>query len=940
MSSGRVYLGLFASAISLLAQENSSDFFETRVRPVLANSCYSCHASSQLGGLRLDSRVAMLQGGKSGPAIVPGRPNDSMLIRAIEQADPKLKMPMSGQKLKDQEIADLKHWIQIGAPWPESPAGPKPASAAKGFAITPEQRSFWSFQPLRKPEPPRVKDASWPKSPVDNFVLAKLDQQGLTPVKPADKRTLLRRATFDLIGLPPTPEEVDAFLADPSPDAFAKVVDRLLASPHYGERWARHWLDVARYADGDGGKDKRPVFIGYGMARDGYANTWRYRDWVVDAFNQDMPYDRFVKAQIAADLLPDKDKEKLLPGLGFFGLGPWFTGDDVVFVEARANERDDKIDTVSKAFLGLTVACARCHDHKYDPISQKDYYALGGVFGSSGYWEYNLAPETQVAVYKAHREKIKDRQAAIAEFMDSTTIEVAETLAGRTSRYMLAGRKILLSKAASEEKADEEKLDSETLQRWVSYLGEKERQHPYLREWDALMARGGGSDAEAKRLADQFQALVLSVIADKKIAIAANQEMVRHYKPDANEAQALLPGDLKQFELFQFKQQLVQKVVETSKFYVWLDVVQGEPSSPDYPKKRAVLEYKDEKLLRLFSPEQNSNLDAMRSELAALAKAAPPEYPYLMGIADEENPLNLKVNVRGNAHALGDEVPRGLPAILAGTGGEPLPFRNGSGRLELADAIVRHPLSARVMVNRIWMEHFGRGIVATPSNFGIMGERPTHPELLDYLASRFIGSNWSIKALHREIMLSATYRLSGEDSESAAKADPDNRYLWHASLRRLDAEALRDSLLFVTGTLDERLGGPPRNLDQPDNKKRTVYGRVSRGGPNRMMLLFDFPDPNFSADQRNVTNVPLQGLFFMNSDLVWRQAGVFANRLGSSQSDEDKIDKAYRFLYGRKATDTELNRGLKFLKGAGNDASAWQRYAQVLLSSGESYYID
>ena len=310
-----------------------------------------------------------------------------------------------------------------------------------------------------------------------------------------------------------------------------------------------------------------------------------------------------------------------------------------------------------------------------------------------------------------------------------------------------------------------------------------------------------------------------------------------------------------------------------------------------------------------------------------------------MGIADEAKPSNLKLNIRGNAHALGEEVPRGFPAILAGTDGEPLPFKSGSGRLELADAIVKHPLTPRVMVNSIWMEHFGRGIVATPSNFGVMGERPTHPELLDYLASRFVESNWSIKAIHREIMLSATYQLSGEYSEANAKADPDNRYLWCANLRRLDAEALRDSLLFVAGTLDERLGGPPQDLNAGIRRSEPSTEKSARGGPNRMLLLFDFPDPNISTDQRSVTNVPLQGLFFMNSDLVWRQAGLFVNRLGSDE-DTARINKAYRLLYGRQATDAELQRGIAFIRGAGAGASAWQQYAQALLSSGESFYIN
>src|SRR6476469_7629763 len=431
MSSGRPAFLFIATGIPGFAQQANEkiEFFEARVRPVLAANCYACHTDSKLGGLRVDSRVALLQGGKSGPAIVPGRLEESLLVKAITHADPKLKMPMGGNKLKDNEIADLKYWIQtMAAFWPTDDAKQQAASTvvqAPKFTIRPDQRSFWSFQPIRKSASPTVTDAGWAKTPIDRFVLAKLEKKGLKPVQVADKRVLIRRAYFDLIGLPPTPEQVDAFLSDNSPDAFAKVVDRLLASPQYGESWARHWLDVARYADGNGRPDNRPVFLGYGMARDGYANTWRYRDWVIQALNEDMPYNQFVKAQIAADLMPEKDRAKMMPALGFFGIGPWFTGDDVVFVEARANERDDKIDALTKGFLGLTVTCARCHNHKYDPISQKDYYALGGVFLSSGYSEYNLAPENQVATYKQAWQKNKEQQEAIKRFMENAQIDTA-----------------------------------------------------------------------------------------------------------------------------------------------------------------------------------------------------------------------------------------------------------------------------------------------------------------------------------------------------------------------------------------------------------------------------------------------------------------------------------------------------------------------------------
>ena len=738
---------ILAAAVSASAQqaEEKIEFFERRVRPVLTSNCYTCHTDTKLGGLQVNSRVALLTGGNSGPAITIGKPDDSLLIRAVMHADQNLKMPLGGQKLKESEIADLKYWILTGAVWPDGDAKPAAApTVSLKFTIKPEQRKFWSFQPLEKPAVPEVKDSAWAKTAIDRFILAKLEEKNLKPVKQADKRSLIRRAYYDLIGLPPTADQVEGFVADNSPEAFTKIVDRLLAAPQYGERWGRHWLDVAHYADGSDRPDRRPVFLGYGQARDGYAETWRYRDWVAQAINQDMPYDQFVKAQLAADLLPEKDRSKSLPALGFLGIGPWFTGDDVVFVEARANERDDKIDVVSKGFLGLTVTCARCHNHKYDPISQKDYTAMGGIFASSGYWEHNLAPEKDVQAYQDQRKKVKTAEAALEQYADQSALRVAATLTDQIPQYMLGARKVALAnpkaqKADLEKVAASEKLDSETFQRWFKYLTATEKLHPYLKSWDAMLAKGGGADAEAQKLAEDFRDMVAKVIPERKAVIAANEEMTRDYKPDANEASVLLPGDLMQFELFQYKQQMVQKVMDTNHYYVWLDVVRGE-NDQSFVKKDGIFQYKNKDLLRFLAAEEKSKLDAMQAEVTALTKAMPPEYPYLMALKDDAKPVNLKLNIRGNPHALGEEVHRGFPAILGKTEGDPLPFEQGSGRMELAEAIVQSPLAARVMVNRIWQHHFGRGIVNSPSDFGMMGDRPSHPELLDYLAGRFIAN--------------------------------------------------------------------------------------------------------------------------------------------------------------------------------------------------------
>jgi hypothetical protein len=552
------------------------------------------------------------------------------------------------------------------------------------------------------------------------FLLARLEEKGLHPVSAADRRTLIRRATFDLIGLPPTPEEIDDFLNDQSPDAWEKVVDRLLASPHYGERWARHWLDVARY-----GEDQAHTF----EARK-YPDGFRYRDWVVRAFNSDMPYDRFILEQIAGDLVDGPDRPGRLAALGFFSLGPVYYG------KAMADELDDRVDTLTRGFLALTVACARCHDHKFDPISTKDYYGLAGIFASTDYKEYVLTPKGDI-----------DDQAV---------------------------------------------------------------------------------------------------------------------------------------------------------------------SEPTVKKK---------------------------------SKGKTPRPPVVHSLTEGKKIANLRVHLRGNPSNLGEEAPRRLPAILAGD--DAPPFTHGSGRLELARAIASkdNPLTARVLVNRVWAHLFGRGLVGTPSNFGALGERPTHPELLDWLASRFIAEGWSIKKLTRSILLSAAYQRGSGFDEHNTKLDPDNRLLWRMNRRRLEVEPWRDGLLAVTGNLDRTLGGPALDLSAPDNRRRTLYGAVSRNNLDPLLRLFDFPDPNLTVDRRPVTIVPLQQLFVLNSPFMVRQAKALAARVqaGPETDESARIRRAFLITYGRPPVDREIRLGIQFLASAGasnSSLSAWERYAQVLLSANEFAFID
>ena len=497
------------------------EFFEANIRPVLIDTCGECHTDDEKGDLRTDSRAALLKGGETGPAIVPGDPEKSLLIHAIRRDEGFPRMPKKKAKLPEATIAAFVEWIKQGAPWPDDkPGAAKPRAAAPPSpAITAEQRAWWSFQPLARPAPPAVSNAEWVKTDIDRFVLARLEREGLQPVKPADRRTLIRRATLDLTGLPPTSEEVDAFVADTAPDAFAKVVDRLLASPRYGEAWGRHWLDVARYAEDDP-RSLDPMQRGYNP----YPNAYLYRDWVVKAFNDDLPYDQFVKAQLAADQMDEQQRVRMLPALGFLGVGPWYYDNGSVEV-TRADERHDRVDVVSRGFLGLTVACARCHDHKYDPIPQRDYYAMAGVFLNSPYHEYPLAPASVVDEYKALEKKKKNKQDLLSDFTNTESEQLGETLALQTSKYMQAAWKVTGEpKEDAAAVATNEKLDYELFQRWLRFLAKPPKFYPYLKKWQEMVKEGGSED-EAKTLATEFQDLVVEVMFER----ARDQGRERHH---------------------------------------------------------------------------------------------------------------------------------------------------------------------------------------------------------------------------------------------------------------------------------------------------------------------------------------------------------------------------------------------------------------------------
>jgi len=904
----------------LLAQGDQAEFFETRVRPILTEHCYSCHTQLQTSGLRLDSREQVLKGGNSGPAVVPGNPDESLLIRAVRHTHDRLKMPPSG-KLSPQQIEDLAAWVRSGAYWPKKSEVISHKTVES--VITPDRRAFWSFQPLQVPKLPKT------ASPVDYLVRKKLDELGLKPNPGADRRGLLRRLSFDLIGLPPSPEEVKAFLADPSPKAMSRTVDRLLESPHFGERWGRFWLDVARYGESD--------YSGT-QVRD-YPQAWRYRDWVIEAFNADMPYDVFVKAQIAADLLPG-DNNKLLGGLGLFGLGPWYYGISHP-PQARADERHERVDMVSRGFLGLTAACARCHDHKYDPISMEDYYGLAGVFANVHYKSYPLVPPEEMERFQKQEKKVKDLEKSIEEFLKRQSDELAEIMARQTSGYLQASWKVLQAHESSEEaksaliqaEAGAWELDQETLTRCVAFLGRPQEEHPYLRAWAHLREKADASESEIRKVADDYQNLILSIVTEKRALEEEMRLLLAKLPPQEERERTRLPDGYVSGDEFEVARTLIgtdiePKTLSRDRYVAWKQFLGDDD--------KAIFRYQGKKLERFLKGEWKKYLATLHRELETLKSNLPPPYPYLPGIEEWKHPENARLNIRGNPFQEGPEVPRRFLAVLSD--GAPKPFQKGSGRLELAEAIVAHPLTARVMANRVWQHLLGSGIVRTPDNFGKTGDRPSNPELLEYLAWRLVDQKWSVKQSIREIVLSQTYQASSNDSTLNAAIDPGNRFFWRVNRRRLDAEAIRDSILSVSGQLDDKLGGPSQE-PTAQNKRRTVYVKVGRFKLDETLALFDVPSPSVSNSQRGVTNVPLQRLFFLNSEFVLDQSDALVKRLRTTSSDEfAMINQAYQLLFARVPSPAEVQMAKSFLDTAGTDA--WTQYAQALLSSNEFVYVD
>ncbi|HTL30075.1 MAG TPA: PSD1 and planctomycete cytochrome C domain-containing protein, partial [Tepidisphaeraceae bacterium] len=836
------------------------EFFESRVRPVLVENCYACHSAESKklkAKLRLDIRDGFFKGGESGePTIVAGKPDDSMLITAIRQED-ELKMPPK-KKLANQQIKDIEAWVKMGAPYPEhaapvattapSPSGPHRMTLEEG-------RQFWSFKKPVEPNVPETKDASWAKNDIDRFVLAKLQENGLAPSPRADKRTLIRRATYDLTGLPPSPAEIEAFEADHSSDAYPKLIDRLLASPRYGERWARHWLDVARYADTKG-------YVFEEERR--YAYSYTYRDWVVRAFNEDLPYDQFLIQQIAADRLDLSRDKRPLAALGFLTLGRRFINNQNDII-------DDRIDVVTRGTMGLTVACARCHDHKYDPIPTADYYSLYGVFASSR--EPKEAPLIGVckdAALKADFEKqLAGAQKGVDDYCAAKRDQIVANLKSpkTIASSLLAAQELL---GADDSKAAEigkkHGVNAWIVQRWRDHL-----------------------NAAAKKNEATF-ALWREYVKHSQCAWPVGAALASSI--------VVVPSDLKAPKSLE---QLAHRY----------GLVLSHADLKDLPINLTVAEGK-----LLFNGDDELQLGRLEQKVAAVIANHPGAPPRAPAMEDVESPVTPTIFKRGNPGNPGDQVPRRFLAILSP--GDRQPFKNGSGRLELAQSIASkdNPLTARVMVNRVWQGHFGFGLVRTPSDFGSRGERPTHPELLDYLAVKFMRDGWSIKKLHRVIMLSATYQQSSHDAEAGHAKDPENRLLWRMNPRRLDFESLRDSLLVASGQIDYAMGGHSVDiLAQPFVPRRSIYAFIDRQNLPGMFRTFDFASPDATIGQRFTTSVPQQALFMMNSPFVLEQAKKLASRIEDTTNDPlVRVAELYRIALGREPAKDEVDLGMKFVQ--------------------------
>lgn len=907
------------------------EFFEKQVRPVLVNRCQACHgAKKQEAGLRLDSREALLAGIDGSPVMTPGDPDKSRLVQVVRY-DGDVQMPPEG-KLPENELASLTTWIKLGAPWPGGAAGKQdraadgPRSPEEMFAEA--RQSHWAFRPVTLPPLPAVQNAAWCSTPIDAFILHELEVKGLAPSPKADRRTLLRRASFDLVGLPPTAAEIEAFERDDLPDAWPRAVDRLLASSHYGERWGRHWLDVARYAD-----TKGYVFT----QERRYPFSYTYRDYVVRAFNEDVPYDRFVKEQLAADLLPLGDDKRALAAMGFLTVGRrfMFNNHDII---------DDRIDVVSRGLMGMTVGCARCHDHKFDPIPTADYYSLYGVFASS------IEPEELPLVetpkpspeYDAFLKELSQRKQKAEEFAQTKHRELEHEIRSLSADYLVQVVQPATGKDQILDSSGKIELRRAIIDRWRQQIQRaKAAAHdPIFAPWRELATVDAGAfGAKAAELVARLQGAADPAKPTNPLV----KDAIVKQPPASMVDLAKLYGAL----LAEIEKQWVAATAANPPGEKLPDAAAEELRQLLYgPQSPAVLDHGLAR--RLLARDARDHLTQLEKQVEEFQVNSPAAPPRAMVLNDSPQPSEPHIFIRGNPGRGGAKVPRQFLGVLSP---DRKPFAKGSGRLELAEAIASrdNPLTARVLVNRVWLHHFGAGLVRTPSDFGTRSDPPTHPALLDWLAANFTDQGWSIKKLHRMILLSSTYQQTSDERPEGIAADPENRLLWRMNRQRLEFEAIRDAYLAVSDKLDPALGGRPVDLwKAPFSPRRAVYGYIDRQDLPGVFRVFDFANPDVSNDQRPKTTVPQQALFAMNSPFVLEQVRQLAARpeIAGEADPAKRVAALYRIVFARPAEPEEIELALKFIQSphaAGESQSklsTWEQYAQVLLSTNEFVFVD